>query len=340
MTVRLDILAATLAMIAMPVFAEESGLLQRIAADRATHGIGLTVVGEDDWLFLRSELRHVGVGRFWGDRAVEVSLAARPDRADPLPAILAYQDRLEAVGVELVIVPVPAKAFVYPDKLGDLRIGETGLRRLDHDHREFLDILETAGVTVVDLLPEFLNLRASGEQVYLRSDSHWAPSGMERAAAFVADTVRGAIPETIRRQSFSTSSYEVSLVGDLISDERSDQASTEHVTVRGITGPAGSGTTGGTSPVLIIADSHGLVFHDGGEMFASNAGFPDHLAYELQMPVDLIAVRGSAATPARVAAYRRARSDPDYLQAKRVVIWLFSVREYTEGSGWADVPVE
>jgi alginate O-acetyltransferase complex protein AlgJ len=50
-------------------------------------------------------------------------------------------------------------------------------------------------------------------------------------------------------------------------------------------------------------------------------------------------VRGSGATPARTTLMRRVRSNPNYLKGKKLVIWCFSAREFTESSGWQKVPV-
>ena len=52
--------------------------------------------GADGWLFLPAELRHVSVGKFWGDDAAKVSKASNPANADPLPAILDFKRQLDA----------------------------------------------------------------------------------------------------------------------------------------------------------------------------------------------------------------------------------------------------
>ena len=71
-------------------------------------------------------------------------------------------------------------------------------------------------------------------------------------------------------------------------------------------------------------------------MHAEGAGLPENLAYELGMNVDLVGVRGSGATPARVELARRR----DNMAGKKLVIWCFTVREYTESlTGWRKVPV-
>ena len=91
------------------------------------------------------------------------------------------------------------------------------------------------------------------------------------------------------------------------------------------------------SPLLIIGDSHTLVFHD---FLAEKSGLLDQLAYETGFAPDLIGTRGSGATSVRVTLYRRARKDPDYLAKKKVIVWCFAAREFTESDqGWDKVPV-
>ena len=90
------------------------------------------------------------------------------------------------------------------------------------------------------------------------------------------------------------------------------------------------------SPILLLGDSHTLVFHAGEDMHGTGAGLADQLALELGFPVDVVGVRGSGATPARINLLRR----KDNLAGKKLVIWCFSAREFTEATGgWRLVPV-
>src|ERR1041384_5215978 len=75
------------------------------------------VAGNDGWRFFGGELRLLSRGRFWGDAASKVSRAHKPDLADPLPAILDFHQQLKARGVDLLIVPVPPKAAIYPEQI-------------------------------------------------------------------------------------------------------------------------------------------------------------------------------------------------------------------------------
>ena len=96
---------------------------------------------------------------------------------------------------------------------------------------------------------------------------------------------------------------------------------------------------GDDSPIVLLGDSHNLVFHVGDDMHVTGAGLADQLAVELGMPVDVVAVRGAGATPARVNLLRRVQRDPGYWNRKRLVIWCFSAREFTQSDGWAMVPI-
>jgi alginate O-acetyltransferase complex protein AlgJ len=93
------------------------------------------------------------------------------------------------------------------------------------------------------------------------------------------------------------------------------------------------------SPVLLLGDSHLLIFHAGGDMHAQGAGLADQLALGLGFPLDVIGVRGSGATPTRVDLLRQSRADPDYLKGKKLIIWCFTAREFTEAPAWQKVPL-
>ncbi len=138
-----------------------------------------------------------------------------------------------------------------------------------------------------------------------------------------------------RKPSLSISQQEsVEIQGDLGGDK-------EKLVLRFVRpqGKAGRVEPDRASPILVLGDSHVLVFHDGGDMHATGAGLPDQLALELGAPVDVLGVRGSGATSARVSLARRARASSDYLSGKKVIIWCFGARELTQADAWKSVPL-
>lgn len=92
------------------------------------------------------------------------------------------------------------------------------------------------------------------------------------------------------------------------------------------------------SPALLLADSHGLVFSAGGELHCKGAGIAEHLAYELSLPLDVMARRGSGAS-VRIDLARRFLQNPKDAQGKRVVIYIFAARDLTESNEWKPVPL-
>ena len=314
-------------------------------ADAADKADRMVVAGRDDWRFLTKELRHVGVGEFWGGAAVKVSRANNPKYADPLPAIVDFNDQLKKLGIELLLVPVPPKAVVYP---GNIRAGIWGgrpQRRLDAQHETFYKLLRKKGVNVLDLTLRLLRARC-GEawRTYCKQDSHWSGAGCITAARAIAKALKGR-PwlKDVPKLKLASGTRVIEITGDLVLGAE-EKLPKEKVMVRLV----GTKTEAGLepveadrkSPVLLLADSHGLVFHAGGDMHAKGAGLADQLAFELGFAVDLLAVRGSAATAARASLYRRGRRDKDYIKGKKLIIWCFSAREFTEGSsGWRKLPV-
>lgn len=317
-------------------------------AEQAFETGELVVPGTDGWLFFAPELRSLSVGEFWGESAAAASRAPRADAQDPLPAILDFRDQLAERGVELLFVPVPTKAAVYPRHVSEAvrDAYETGQPpRLDLAHGEFLERLRQEGVRTLDLLPLYSKEWAEGdERLYCRQDTHWSGRGLELAAEAIADEIgsetgqpdwldaaRGRAPAP---PPTAAGTREVTITGDLWrdlqlpDDEKPPKETLPLTFVEGF-------EPWRESPVLLLGDSHVLVFSAGGDLHAEGAGLPEHLSRELSLPVDLIGVRGSGATPARVNLLRRG----DGLAGKRVVVWVLSVREYTEGQGWQKVPI-
>jgi alginate O-acetyltransferase complex protein AlgJ len=296
--------------------------------------------GEGGWLFFAGELRLLSLGRFWGDEAAKVSRARKPELANPIPAMVDFHHQLRARGIELVVVPVPPKAAIYPEKIGQ------GFDLRSHDPapmlRQFYEELRAAGIDVLNLSPVLIQNREHARgPVFCKTDSHWSGVGCVLAAQAIAEHVRGKLPAAAVRKEYVSDWNEVQINGDLAGllppDAR--KPGPEKISVQTVS-EKGTGATvepDPNSPVLVLGDSHTLVYHD---FLAERAGLIDQLALELGFAPDLIGTRGSGATPVRINLYRRSLRDPGYLAKKKVVIWCFAAREFTEATeGWAKTPV-
>jgi hypothetical protein len=297
------------------------------------------IAGVDGWFFLSSDIRFLSVGQFWGADAAKVSRAHKPESADPIPAIVDFHEQLKKRGIDLLLMPVPPKAAIYPEKiLPDIDLhGETAAPYL----ARFYDELRKREIDVVDLAPVFLQNRASEHgPVFCKTDSHWSGFGCVLAAQTINEKIHEKLAAQPRKN-YAAEWKETTIKGDLVDlgGSKTKNVEPEKIAVRTIsdkeTGAAV--TPDSNSPLLIIGDSHTLVFHD---FLAERSGLLDQLAYEIGFAPDLIGTRGSGATSVRVSLYRRARKDLDYLAKKKMIVWCFAAREFTESDqGWDKVPV-
>lgn len=124
------------------------------------------VVGEDGWLFLR---RRAFLPPATRDLAIRRTAAMGAAAAR----------RMEALGSEFVLMPIPRKAVIarhrFPSTMDPDRA---------HDEAA-IRALESAGVATLDLLTVAESI--SPDERYLRLDSHWAPAFQEAAADALAE---------------------------------------------------------------------------------------------------------------------------------------------------------
>ncbi len=310
---------------------------RRMLAARAT---GLSAAGQsavrgrDGFLFLTSELHSYAQGPFWGKSAAKASVAEK--NQDPLTAIVDFHRQLKQAGVQLILVPVPGKVVTYPDKLEAAVTPNAGL---DAAHRDFYALLRKQGIVVIDLLPEMLALRRKGTAVHCQQDSHWTPAVVALAARKLRrEIARQPWYARHSKRKYHATRETIHTGGDIAAMLGAEGAPEETLTIEHVAlngEPAGSDRA---SPVVLMGDSHSLVYHQpiAGGIQASDAGLFDHLAKELGFAPDLVGVLGSGANASRLTLARR----KDNLAGKKVVIWCFAAREFTESSqGWVLVPV-
>lgn len=319
-----------------PAAGDAAAVFRARCARRAKDGEGMAVPGRDGWLFLRDDFRHLGAGPFWGAAAASAG-------ADPLPALVDFKDQLAKAGVALLVVPVPPKAVIYPEEAFPEEPPAADAPRLDATLERFYGVLAEQGLEVLDLVPAMRAERGRGDGplLYCKTDTHWSSHACAVAARLLRERIaaRGIALPGADASAFVGEETSVTFVGDLARDRDGPGAAGETLPVRQVRPTGGGATVSGDGPILLLGDSHTLVFHEGGDMLATGAGLADQLALELGVPVDLLGVRGSAATQARVNLLRRTQKSPAYLAGKKLVIYCFASREFTESQGWRKVPI-
>src|SRR5437588_52469 len=170
--------------------------------------------GSDGWLFFGGELRLLSLGRFWGSDATKVSRAHKADLADPLPAILDFEQQLKTRGIELLMVPVPPKASIYPEKI----VTGVDLRTTDPapELHRFYEELRAAGIDVLDLSAVFVRNRENSRgPVFCKTDSHWSGIGCALAAEAIAEKVRATFTNNALSNEYAADWKDAQISGDL-----------------------------------------------------------------------------------------------------------------------------
>ncbi len=331
------IITCTLALVATSLFAGTS--FREACNDLVAKSKGAEVSGVDGWLFLKEELAHLAAGKFWGKDAATASLSKNKEYADPVPAIVEYNQLLKDKGITLYLMPVPPKALVYPDKIADGidRAAATAELAL---YKEFYALLSASGVQVIDLLPDLLKSRDSSK-VYCQTDTHFSGQGLALFAEAATNMVKKEKwYSTVPKGEFGFSPQKISINGDL-ARMAGKQDLVEELDITIVRDKKNGKVLNSDlkSPVILLGDSHTLVFNSGSDLYATGAGLFDHISAQLGFPADLLGVRGSGVTPARVQLFQRSKQDGSYLEGKKVLIWCFAAREFTGLGGWRNIPL-
>jgi hypothetical protein len=276
------------------------------------------ILGRDGWLFYKPDVQYL----------VEQSPKGSED---PVPAILAFREELARRGIRLMVIPMPGKPSVYPEKL----TRRTGFRS---PTRDLIVRLREAGVETPDLF-EIFETKPPGASYYLSRDTHWSGDAARIAAEAVARRIRNLGWVDPGSTEYDAKPVWVKRRGDIMRMMQAPQLEQRFPPERVRCEQVIRRETGEFyqddphSQVLVLGDSF-LRIYEKDEPGA--AGFIAHLARELRCPLTTIVNDGGASTLVRQELSRR----PGLLTGKKLVIWEFVERDIRFGmEGWKYVPL-
>lgn len=304
-------------------------------------GNAKVVFGRENWLFYRQAVDYVTGPPIASQRARRL-LATPATGGDPLTAIVDFHRQLRTAGVELLLVPVPVKPTLYPERLWP-GADPHGLPT-NRGFSAFVAALERAGVQVIDLAPALLRAKREGLGLFLPRDTHWTPEAMALAARTVATKVEAlpfwptlaaaAEPFDHRQIAFAGHGDLYGMLAYAAWGRRARPM--RFVLEQVIATPRGQGPRDESSPVLLLGDSFTNVFSSGTLALGHSGGFGEQLAARLGLPLDVIAMPAGGANRSREALALR----PQPLRGKRLVIWQFTQRDLVfAAGGWALTPL-
>lgn len=294
--------------------------------------------GVEDWLFYQPDIAYVTSRGFLNPAFMDTRRKAAPGvEPDPLPAIFELRDALGMRNIKLLVVPAPVKPTVYPDKY-TARYPADKHPIQNPSYATYLHRLAEEGIRYVDLAEELSKARAyHSRSLYLRSDTHWSPTGMRIAAEAIAEAVRALGPawetpvETFRHSEAEVSnrgdiSAMLPLPGSLARKKR------ESVTIGPVTTSDGrKWSPDPAAEILFLGDSFANIYSLSSLGWGSAAGLVEHLSALLGRRVDTIRINDNGSYATRLTLSGQIRRGRDRLAGKKVVIYEFTSRELAFG---------
>ena len=294
-------------------------------------------IGRDGWVFYRPDVD---------------SLVMRQEKSNAAAqGIVDFAAQLAARGVRLVVVPIPGKATIHPEKLSagktvfenpvaspivaDLadKVGEAWKQRKAKDG--------TLVPIAIDATSRIWERKlGTGEDQFLKTDSHWTPGAMTAIAKSVAEEVLATgIP--VAPEELVAEGKEISSVGDtalmLELPASSPLRKAQSMTIEQIkTRDGNPWRANRVSPVLVLGDSYSNIYSADGLGWGGGAGFAEQLSLQLNHRVDKLARNDAGAKSAREMLAAEAFRNLGWLEGKKVVVWLMAAREFARGD-WSSV---
>ncbi|SDY90386.1 alginate O-acetyltransferase [Pseudomonas sp. NFIX28] len=144
------------------------------------------VLGRDQWLYSDEEFHPI----------VNEELNLQGNYA----LVEGVRQTLKEKGVKLVMAIIPAKVRLYPEHLGDVQPASIHANL----YQDFHARVAADKILAPDLLGPLQQAKQNGQQVFLRTDTHWTPAGAEIAANQLAKAIAEKAPLMGQPQRFVT----------------------------------------------------------------------------------------------------------------------------------------
>ncbi len=312
--------------------------------------------GAGGWLYLRAGFDYLTGPPFLDPavlrrRRLDAPAWQDPPEPDPRPAILDFAHQLEERGIRLLILPAPTKPMVHPEPLS-AGLPDEGLQNPSFE--TFRAELEAAGVAVFDPAPAMIGARReTGEDQFLRTDSHWSPSGLDTVASALANRIQGlglAFTGPTVRWRRQARPHEG--VGDLerillLPPWQKLFAPQTAEAQRVVSATGKLWRSDPRAEILLLGDSFTNVYAQPDVGWGRGAGLAEQLSFFLERPVDRLAINagGASGTRERLAeellhsrASGATTTGRDRLAGKKLVVFQFAVRDLAVGD-WQRVDI-
>lgn len=300
--------------------------------------------GRNGWLFYRPGIDHLTQKGFLDPHVLKSRAKSGGEweeaiQPDPVEAIVHFKNQLSKRGIELILMPVPIKPSVHPEQFSARFNGNIKILR-NASFNQFLDRLKEENIWVFDTAPVMESLKESQRTpLYLETDTHWAPFTMEKIASELATYIKKSEINFVTKYEKKLNRKEISVsnLGDIATMLKLSSTqrvySKQAVTVKSVAFADGrTWESDEQSEILFLGDSFSNIFSLEGMNWGKAAGFVEQLSFELNSPIDKLAINDNGAHASRGLLAQELMRGNDRLAGKKIVIWEFAERELSVGN--------
>ena len=314
-----------------------TGLFQRILTEVFRTGNEKAIIAENNWLFYDKDILYLA-----GRSIPSNTNHFRNEKVSPVECITDFSRQLEQMGIELVVMPIPLKPQLYPEKLNSL-YSETEILQNQGYDRLTADLKEK-GIKIFDPTAILHSMKKNGKDIFLKTDTHWTPEAMETVAESLSDFLTDSVSAERGEHVYLKSTSEVVQNGDIYTmlKLKKDFPSfpSEKVVIHTILNTQGElWQPSKNADILFLGDSFSNIFSLEGMGWGKAAGLAEHLSYYLQQPLDAIRRNDEASIATRKMLQTEQKGGRNRLSGKKIVIWEFAMRELTQGN-WTLLDME
>jgi SGNH hydrolase-like domain, acetyltransferase AlgX len=289
--------------------------------------------GRDRWLFYRPDIDYVTAPPFLDAARMRQRIRSAAVQPDAIKAIVDFRHRLANRGIDLILMPAPAKPTIDAERFA--APSHSGIAIHNTSFAKFTARLAAAGVRVFDPTPSLMKRKAAlgGAPLYLQTDTHWRPETMEFVAKKLADFIGeersalGLVTQTSRKE--ITALGDIALMLKLPPEQTLYHA--ENVTIHQVIRGNTSWQPSPDAEILLLGDSFANIFSLERMGWGDCAGFAEHLSTALRQPLDCILRNNDGAFATREILEHELARGRDRLAGKKLVIWEFAARELAFG---------
>lgn len=289
------------------------------------------ITGRDGWLFYRPDVETVTGPPFLNPARMKERARIAGMQPDPVQAIVEFRDQLAKRGIELIVMPVPAKPTIESGMVSAKAAGAGMLQNPSFE--EFKARLKRGGVRMFDPTPLLLERKKAGSQ-YLETDTHWRPETMEFVAQRLATFVSSNAPPGTGK--YQVVEKEITSLGDIASMLKLPAGQTiykkQAVSIHQVISGNALWRQSRDADVLLMGDSFCNIFSLPEMGWGESAGFAEHLSRALGRPLDCILRNSDAAFATREILSKELALGRDRLAGKKQVVWEFASRELAFGN--------